>query len=380
MKITFIIPFVSVFGGIRVVATHARYLQNLGHDVLVLGLKRPQPTLKERVKALLKAGKILRRQPEEQDHYFQTSGVPLKIIDHPKPIVDDDVPDADVVVASWWETAEWVAQLSPAKGEKFYFIQHHEVFDLLHADRVRATYRMALHKITISQWLVDTLSQTYGTKQVTLVPNSVDTSLFQAPPRRKNKVLTVGFLYFEAPWKGCDLSLKALELVAKRVPELQVVSFGTCQPLAHLPLPTNARYSYRPPQHTIKDIYASCDVWLFSSRSEGFGLPILEAMACRTPVIGTPAGAAPELLAGGGGLLVPPDSPEDMAQAIEQVAQMSNLEWQAMSDQAYATATQYSWHDAARLMERALRSQVKSPMAMTAICSGGSDGWPRILS
>jgi glycosyltransferase involved in cell wall biosynthesis len=366
MRITFVIPNVGVFGGIRVVATHARYLQDLGHDVLVIAVKQPRPTLRERARALLKEGKILRRQPERDDNYVQTAGVPLKIVDHPKPIVDDDVPDADVVVATWWETAEWVAQLSPAKGEKFYFIQHHEIFDACHADRVRATYHTSLHKITISQWLVDTLRQTYDVDQVALVPNSVDPNLFQAPPRRKNSVLTVGFLYFEAPWKGCDITLKALDLVAKRVPDLRVISFGTRQPLPELPLPPNAHYSYQPPQHTIKDIYASCDVWLFSSRSEGFGLPILEAMACRTPVIGTPAGAAPELLGGGGGLLVPPESPEDMAQAIEQVAQMSKLEWQAMSDRAYATATQYSWNDAAHLLERAFYSQVKTPVAMGA--------------
>ncbi len=365
MRITFVIPCVGVFGGIRVVATHAHCLKNLGHDVLVVALKQPQPTLRERVRALLREGKILRRQPEEQDNYFQTGGVPLKIVDHPKPIVDDDVPNADIVVATWWETAEWVAQLSPAKGEKFYFIQHHEVFDVFHADRVRATYRTSLHKITISQWLVDTLSQTYGAKQIALVPNSVDTTLFQAPPRQKNKVLTVGFLYFDTLWKGCDIILRALDIVAQRRPELRIVSFGTCQPLPELPLPTDAHYSCQPPQHTIKDIYASCDVWLFSSRSEGFGLPILEAMACRTPVIGTPAGAAPGLLGGGGGLLVPPESPEDIAQAIEQVAQMSDLEWQAMSNQAYATATQYSWDDAAILLEKTLSSQVKTSMTMT---------------
>jgi len=44
-------------------------------------------------------------------------------------------------------------------------------------------------------------------------------------------------------------------------------------------------------------------------------LPILEAMACRTPVIGTPAGPAPELLGAGGGILVRPEDPADMAMA-----------------------------------------------------------------
>ena len=43
-----------------------------------------------------------------------------------------------VVIATWWETAEWVAGLSPRKGAKAYFLQHHEVHPGQPVDRVRA--------------------------------------------------------------------------------------------------------------------------------------------------------------------------------------------------------------------------------------------------
>ena len=56
---------------------------------------------------------------------------------------------------------------------------------------------------------------------------------------------------------------------------------------------------------------------LANYRSDGFGLPI----------IGTPAGAAPELQACVGGILVKPKDPEDMAKAIEQICQLSDAEW-----------------------------------------------------
>ncbi len=106
----------------------------------------------------------------------------------------------------------------------------------------------------------------------------------------------------------------------------------------------------------MKEIYSKCDAWLFGSRSEGFGLPILEAMACRTPVIGTPTGAALDLLPKGGGLVVKPEDPEDMARAIEHICHLSEHNWQRMSNAAYSTAINYTWNDATTLFEAALQT------------------------
>jgi glycosyltransferase involved in cell wall biosynthesis len=130
-------------------------------------------------------------------------------------------------------------------------------------------------------------------------------------------------------------------------------------------LPPGTEYNNAPTQDQLKEFYSKCDAWLFSSRSEGFGLPILEAMACGTPVIGTPAGAAPELLAGGGGILVKPEDPEDMAKAIEQICQMPDAEWRAMSKIALETVIHYTWEDATNLFEAALYAAVEGQPELT---------------
>ena len=88
-------------------------------------------------------------------------------------------------------------------------------------------------------------------------------------------------------------------------------------------------------------------------------MPILEAMACRTPVIGTPAGASPELLSRGGGILVKPEDAQDMARAIEQVHALPEADWRAMSDLAYATAAGYTWEDATNAFERGLTRAIE---------------------
>ncbi|NCO73795.1 MAG: glycosyltransferase family 4 protein [Cyanobacteria bacterium] len=353
MKITFILPYADLSGGNRVISIYADRLQKLGHEVFVISQPKKKPNLKQQIKSLIK-GKIKLFENKSEYSYFDDLSVTHKILETCRPVTDDDVPDGDVVIATWWETAEWVANLSQKKGAKAYFIQHHEIFDYLPKERVKATWKLPFHKITISQWLVDLAKTEYEDENVSLIFNSVDTQQFNAPVRTKQAIPTVGLLYSPVYWKGCALSFKALALARQEIPNLHLVAFGTTSPTKDLPLPENTTYWTNPLQDQIKNIYSQCDGWLFGSRAEGFGLPILEAMACRTPVIGTPAGAAPELLAKGGGILVKPENPEDMAKAIIKIAQMSNLEWRSMSDAAYSTATGYTWDDATQLFEQAL--------------------------
>lgn len=354
MKITFVLPHASLNGGIRVITIYAEQLQRRGHEVFLVSTPRQHPTFKEKFKSLVK-GKGWLSNPKPEPSHLDNVDVPHRVIDSYRPVTDDDVPDADVVVATWWETAEWVANLSASKGAKAYFVQHHEVvFEHLPTARIKATYSLPMHKITIAQWLVDVLRTEYGDFNVSLVPNSVDSEQFDVPPRSKQSIPTVGLMYSQTKWKGCDISLKAFSLAAQQIPNLRLVAFGTRNPSPDLLLPSSSEYIRQPPQNTLKNIYAKCDAWLFGSRLEGFGLPIIEAMACRTPVIGTPTGAAPELLADGAGLLVKPEDPEDMARAIEQVWKLSESEWQSMSERAYTKVRDYTWDDATALFESGL--------------------------
>lgn len=355
MKITFVLPTLCLTGGIRVVAIFAELLKKRGHDVFVISVPQPQPSLRQQVKSLVRGQGWISTPPNEA-FFFENSGVEHRLTERRRPICDKDVPDADVVVATWWETAEWVAKLSPSKGAKAYFIQHHEVFDYLPKDRVEATWMLPMHKITVSQWLVDLARTKYGDRQVSLAPPSVDTKQFYAPRRSKQPVPTVGMYYSTLHWKGSDIALKAFSLAAAKIPNLRLVAFGLEAPSSELPLPPNTEYVIDPDQDKLKDYYSKCDAWLFSSRSEGFGLPLLEAMACRTPVIGTPAGAAPEILSGGTGILVRPEDPQEMARAIECICQLPNSEWQALSDAAIAKVLNYTWEDATDLFEKALKS------------------------
>lgn len=368
MRITFICPPPDLTGGQRVIATYARRLQQRGHRVTVVTPRWPRPTVRQIARSVVKQ----RRWPAVRPRvtYFDAAEFEHRMLDGFRPVTDRDVPDADVVIATWWETAEWVQRLAPSKGEKVYFIQHHEVFDFLPIARVEATWRLPMRKIVVAQWLADVARDCYGDAGATVVRNAVDTALFHAGPREKGQEPVVGLVYLSDRSKGCDISLAAVRAAEKRLPGLRLVSFGHRQIDPQLPLPESAKYHISPPQVELKTIYSRCDAWLFGSRTEGFGLPILEAMACRTPVIGTPAGAAPDLLAKGGGYLVKAEDPQDMAEAIVRLCRLSGAEWRAMSDAAHKIATEYTWEEAADLFERALTA----PGGGAVSCDLGSSG------
>lgn len=78
---------------------------------------------------------------------------------------------------------------------------------------------------------------------------------------------------------------------------------------------------------------------------EGFGLPVIEAMACGVPVACSKAGSLPEI-AGDGALYFDPHDPEDMAEIISEVISDSNLRKQ-LKFEGLERASQFSWDKAA---------------------------------
>src|SRR6202008_5001925 len=134
MRITFLLPPVNMSGGIRVIAIYAKRLLDRGHRVNLVSVPRAATRKLHRIQDVL----LPRRQLKS---HFDGLGVDPRVLEKARPITDADVPDADGVIATWWETAEWVSALSPSKGRKCYFVQHHEIHPSQPTERVKATYR-----------------------------------------------------------------------------------------------------------------------------------------------------------------------------------------------------------------------------------------------
>ena len=360
MKITFLLPTVSLAGGIRVAAIYAAALVHNGHQVVLVSPPTREIPLRRKIKSLL-LGKGWPKTPRVPPSHLDGLGLDHRTLNTWRPTVDSDVPDADVVIATWWETAEWAALLSPEKGAKVYFIQHFEVFPHLPRERVLATYRLPMQKIVIANWLKDLMNDTFADPNVALVPNSVDREQFYAPARGKQARPTIGFLYSDSSIKGVDWTLQVIQRLTAKIPQLRVIAFGSSSPTNFPHWNADIEFQLSPPQDTLRDIYAQCDVWITASRSEGFNLPAMEAMACRTPVVSTRTGWPEEAIVQyANGVLVDVGDVDGLTAGAEWALGLSDKEWRSASEVAFDTVANCSWERSSQLFEQVLLSQCQT--------------------
>lgn len=354
MKIIFVLPIAGMSGGIKVVSIYALGLKMKGHEVVLISPPPVRMSFLRRIKSFLQ-GRGWPRNSFRPKSQLDNSGLDHRVLECWRPVVDTDVPDADVVVATWWETAEWVNRLSGSKGAKVYFVQGHETFSNLPIDRVKATYCLPMQKIVVSEWLRRIMEHLYKDRCTKLVPNSVDRSQFHAPVRSKQDRPTVGFLFSNASVKGIDVALKVVRSVRVKYPNLRVISFGSSPVSTAENWDTGIEFVESPAPMQLRDLYAQCDVWLSASRSEGFNLTAMEAMACRTPVVSTRTGWPEDAIRDYvNGVLAEVDDIEALTAGVLWALSLSEANWCTVSDSAYMTASVGSWEESIDLFELAL--------------------------
>ncbi len=277
MRITFVLPTIDLSGGFRVVAIHAQRLMQMGHEkVLAVSVPRRRAAARVNSRSLTR-GKHWARADRANTHYFDTLAVPCRVLEKWRPIIDADLPDAGVVVATWWETAEWIDALSPSKGAKAYFIQGDDRLGVPEErrKRVAATWRLPMHMIAVSRWLTDVIAAESGQADISLVPNGVDAAQFFAPPRQKQETPTVGFVYASDPIKGMDAVSAAIRLARAQQPALRVLAFGAEQPSLGSPLPEGTEFHFQP--HAETRAFDLCILRCVAFRQSGRGVRLAGA-------------------------------------------------------------------------------------------------------
>lgn len=277
MTINFILPFAGnkPIGGFKIIYEYANRLAERGHKINVI---HPSYTFKESVLKNLQYF-IRYHQRKFDKSYNPDSWFRLD----PKvnslwirEINNENVPDADILIATAWRTAACSQKLSASKGEKYYFIQHYETWNGK-AEEVNATWKMPFKKIVIAGWLND-IAESMGEK-VYYVPNAFDFSEFNMDVRPEERNgMKILMLYNNLEFKGSIYGLKAFEKLKEDFQDLEVILFGV--PKRPDDLHEWIKYYQTPERKFLRKLYNEASVFISPSISEGFPLPPAEAMMC----------------------------------------------------------------------------------------------------
>src|SRR5256714_1188009 len=366
MKITFLMPCYMWVpsGGFRVVYEYANRLVARGHQVTVVHprrLKSAPPVLSTNLtlRGHLRVMRLWLRERVSRpkiDWHPIDSRVELTFV--PDSGVDQ-IPDADVLFATGWDTVASVLACPTSKGEKCHLIQGYETW-MGPKELVDDTWRAPLHKIVVARWLLE-LGEALGCHGLTYIPNAVDEryriiSSIEQRPRRVAMICSFVTL------KGSRGGLKALERAKAQFPDLEVVLFGNSRRAPWIP--KWITYTENPPQDRIvADFYNRASIFLSPSWTEGFPLPPAEAAACGCAILATDIGGHRDYLEHGvSALLSPPKDPAAIARNLCLLFANDNLRMQ-LALGANKSVTRFSWERNTDLFERFLRRvSPKAPM------------------
>ena len=280
-----------------------------------------------------------------------------------------DVIHAPAYTAPLWSTAPVVLTIHDVSYERhpeWYPYQRDGVRRMFY----RRSARTAARVLTDSEFSASEIAAAYQIPRARISVAPLGVSDHFAPVDRPNETLPAGistpFLLHVGDLherRNLPLVVHAMFEAQRRpgMPQLTLVLAGVDRGLGDR-LRGYAREADSPDAvvclGTVTDsqllsLYRGAAALVYPSRYEGFGLPVLEAMACGTPVIASRAASIPEVL-GDAGVLLDPDDEPGWAEAIAAVV---NDEWQKgrMRKAGLTRAREFTWARTAALTLDAYR-------------------------
>lgn len=206
----------------------------------------------------------------------------------------------------------------------------------------------------------------YDADRLAVVPLAYDRDLFNEANHREGVVarygierpfiLMVGAGY---PHKNLHRVIQAFSTLADRI-EHDIVIIGGNSPykmqlrelVQELKLEDRVHFVGYVPDADLPSFYAEAACFAYPTLYEGFGLPILEAMACGTPVVCSNTSSLPEV-AGDAALMFDPEDEQEIAHSLERILTDSALR-NSLQSRARENVSRFSWQATAKAIYRAL--------------------------
>jgi glycosyltransferase involved in cell wall biosynthesis len=202
---------------------------------------------------------------------------------------------------------------------------------------------------------VGELSKAFRVKKekVSVVYNGMDVDLFQntGEPREDNALLFVGNT--EDTKKGLVYLFEAMTLLPEYV-TLTIVDDGppkkttAWELIQKFNIEDRVKFTGKLSSEELVSIYSRKTILVMSSLFEGFGLPAVEAMSCKTPVVVTTAGSLKEVVTPDCGILVEPQNPTALKDGIMKLLKNKKLREQMGKNGRKRAVENFSWTVAAK--------------------------------
>ncbi|HWM50175.1 MAG TPA: glycosyltransferase family 4 protein [Thermoplasmata archaeon] len=222
-------------------------------------------------------------------------------------------------------------------------------------DRVvpRLTLKAATRVIAVSEHEAASLINLGVPRdRIRVIPNGVDLGEFAEVGTRKDRDGLVGLFVgrLDPDQKGLDVLVRAMSKLPQNYPlRLRLVGedWGGAELLRHLAqrlgVADRVTMVGKVPRPEVVREFAEADFLVLPSRFEPFGIVLLEAMAAGLPVVASRVGGIPEIVSEGEtGLLVEPDNPDALAEALRLLCQNESLRF-SMGRSARERVKRYAW-------------------------------------
>ncbi len=226
---------------------------------------------------------------------------------------------------------------------------------------IKTRLKYARHILTISEFIKQEIIEEFKVQSsmVTAVPLAPDPlfGLCSADIVKKTRIkynLPETYLLFVSslePRKNIDLLIEALRVANTDIPLVLVGWHGWgnkkwLEKIEKIDLKKRIYITGHLPDDDLKALYNGATALVYPSLYEGFGLPIVEAMACGCPVICSNTASMPEV-AGNAAILINPKKSDELAHAIETLVHDTDLR-ASLVKKGLRQASSFTWEDAAR--------------------------------
>ncbi|HVE94463.1 MAG TPA: glycosyltransferase family 4 protein [Acidimicrobiales bacterium] len=284
---TIVLPghsFKRPIGGFKVHYEYANQLAERGHDVTVVHTRWPDPKPgREGMKS--RAWPAWMRWVERPKLEWFTLDPRVRILLTPD-LRARWAPDGDIVIATAWQTAEWVMRWPNEKGRRRVYIVYDYEFWRTAPDAVRdrmaATFRGDFLVVSTSPSVEEMLNEA-GATPAAAIACGWDHQLFGVDIDLQHRPCTVGFPVRVEPSKGLADAIQAVQMLHDEFgSELRIRSFGRRE---RPEVPPFVEQVISPSDAELRAFYNSLAVFMFPSRYEGWGLPGMEALACGAALV-----------------------------------------------------------------------------------------------